>query len=143
LSFSLVFTALNFTTFAATGPLPVDHIPDNLSYNINKLVPFGANLVGQVLSCPSTSGLEATTPDGADVINQASIATHIRWVLNDAVVPLTGIKGCPENSDGLCKLETFISSIKERIETIDFQFDCFANYTVPDPDEIVDGRFPK
>ncbi|KAK7466236.1 hypothetical protein VKT23_004964 [Stygiomarasmius scandens] len=123
---SSIFTTLNFTSFAASGPLPTDHIPDNLSYNVNKFVPFGANLVGQVLSCPASEE-----------------PTHIRWVLNDAVVPLTGIKGCTEDSNGLCELDTFISSMKERLGTIDFDFDCFANYTIPNPDEIIDGRFPK
>jgi hypothetical protein len=25
---------------------------------------------------------------------------------------------------------------------VDFNFDCFANFTIPDPDNIIDGRFP-
>lgn len=33
--------------------------------------------------------------------------------------------------------------MKQRIEEVDFDFDCFANYTIPDPDEITDGRFPR
>ncbi|KAJ6545482.1 histidine phosphatase superfamily [Mycena capillaripes] len=127
---SAIITALNFTTLAGNGPLPTDTIPTNqarpFTYFASKITPFGANLVGQVLSCPAT-----TEP------------THIRWILNDAVVPLTGIKGCEADKDGLCKLSSFIAGMKQRIAEVDFAFDCFGNYTMPDPDGIVDGRYPQ
>lgn len=117
---------MNFTSLAANGPLPTDHIPTNRTYLVNQIAPFGSNLVGQVLSC-----------DGA---KQPS---HIRWILNDGVVPLTGIHGCEENSLGLCSLPAFIEGMKTRIEQVDFAFDCFANYTIPIPDTIIDGQFPQ
>jgi len=72
----------------------------------------------------------------------SSTPTHIRFALNDAVLPLTGVGGCPQDPNGLCPLDTYIAGMKQRIAEIDFQFDCFANYTVPDPDLITDGRFP-
>lgn len=139
----LVLTALNFTSLAANGPLPTDHIPKNQvrtlppfvclrclvplqSYVSSQIIPFASRLVGQVVSCPASGS-----------------ATHIRFVLNDAVLPLTGIKNCKEDKDGLCDLSTFITSIHERIGEIDFAFDCKANYTVPNPDTIIDGRYPK
>ncbi|KAJ7291916.1 histidine phosphatase superfamily [Mycena rebaudengoi] len=124
---SAIVTALNFTTLAANGPLPTDKIPANQTYFANKIAPFAANLVGQVLSCAAAS----------------EDPTHIRWVLNDAVVPLTGIKGCSKNKDGLCELPKFIAGMKQRITEVDFDFDCFGNYTMPDPDNIVDGRYPQ
>ena len=116
---------MNFTSLAQTGPLPTDYIPPNRSWIVNQIAPFGSNLVGQVLSCPAS-----TQP------------THIRWILNDAVVPLTGIKGCATDKNGLCELSTFIDSTKARIAEVDFAFDCFGNYTIPIPDNIVDGRYP-
>jgi hypothetical protein len=82
-------------------------------------------MVGQVLSCPASSQ-----------------PTHIRWIINDAVVPLTGIKGCSSNSDGLCDLPTFIAGMKQRIAEVDFDFDCRANYTVPVPNNITTGQYP-
>lgn len=120
-----IITALNFSTLAASGPLPVDHIPPNRSYVVSQIAPFASNLVGQVVSCPASEN-----------------PTHIRFILNDAVVPLTGIKGCSDNRHGLCSLQSFVSGIQERIGEIDFYFSCYANYTVPDPDKITDGRFP-
>ena len=141
-----VFVAMNFTSLAANGPLPTDHIPRNQvgrltlswpdrllipwtaiqTYFVNQIAPFATNLVGQVLSCPASEE-----------------PTHIRWLLNDAALPLTGIKGCKPSSDGMCDLKTFIAGMQQRIAEVDFTFDCFANYTIPVPDNIIDGQFPK
>ncbi|KAI0044628.1 phosphoglycerate mutase-like protein [Auriscalpium vulgare] len=120
-----IAVALNLTSLASSGPLPVDHIPSKRQWVISNIAPFAANLVAQVLSCPASD-----TP------------THVRWILNDAVVPLTGVKGCKADKNGLCPLATYIKGTQARIDEIDFQFDCFGNYTIPDPDTIIDGRFP-
>ncbi|KAH7890476.1 histidine phosphatase superfamily [Phlebopus sp. FC_14] len=122
---SNILTALNFTSLAATGPLPVDYIPPERSYVASKIAPFASNLVAQVLSCPASGE-----------------STHIRFILNDAVLPMTGINGCEDDSNGLCSLPSFVSAMHRRIAEIDFAFDCFANYTMPDPDHITDGRYP-
>ncbi|KIJ68571.1 hypothetical protein HYDPIDRAFT_173254 [Hydnomerulius pinastri MD-312] len=120
-----ILTALNMTSLAANGPLPTDHIPPNRSYIVSQIAPFASNLVAQVMSCPA-----------------AEDPTHIRFILNDAILPLTGIKGCTEDPNGLCSLPSFISGMHERIGQIDFDFDCFGNYTMPNPDDITDGRYP-
>lgn len=122
---SSIVTALNFSSLAATGPLPTDHIPRHRSYIASQIAPFSSQLVAQVLSCPASDE-----------------PTHIRFLLNDGVVPLTGIHGCTEDSNGLCALPSFISGMHERIGEINFAHDCFANYTMPDPDNIIDGRYP-
>ncbi|KAG2159736.1 histidine phosphatase superfamily [Suillus bovinus] len=122
---SSIVTTLNFTSLAASGPLPTDHIPLHRSYIASQIVPFASQLVAQVLSCPASEG-----------------PTHIRFLLNDGVVPLTGIRGCTEDSNGLCALPGFISGMHERIGQIDFAHDCYGNYTLPNPDNIVDGRYP-
>jgi len=62
--------------------------------------------------------------------------------LNDGIVPLTGIKGCKADPNGLCELPAFISAMQERIGEIDWAFDCLANYTITDPAGIIDGRPP-
>ena len=69
-------------------------------------------------------------------------ATHIRWLLNDAVIPLTGIQGCTADSNGLCTMDAFVNAMKKQIRDVDFAFDCFANFSVPIPDNIIDGRPP-
>ncbi|KAJ7863958.1 phosphoglycerate mutase-like protein [Mycena olivaceomarginata] len=130
---SAITVAMNFTTLVATGPLPATHIPPNRSYIVNQIAPFAANLVGQVLTCPSSSKSTSIT---------STAPTHIRWLLNDAVVPLTGIAGCTNSKDGLCAFDTFVKGMQQRIAEVDFEFGCFGNYTVPIPDLIVDGQLP-
>ncbi|KAL5497776.1 hypothetical protein ACEPAH_2707 [Sanghuangporus vaninii] len=120
-----ITVALNFTSLAGNGPLPTDHIPENQTYFVNQIAPFASQLVGQVMFCPALQ-----------------VPRQIRWLLNDAVVPLTGIIGCPEDENGLCPLSVFISAMRTRLAEVDFVFDCFGNYTVPDPDLITDGRPP-
>ena len=39
-----VLTALNLTTLATGGPLPVDHIPSNRSFKVSHLAPFATNV---------------------------------------------------------------------------------------------------
>ncbi|KAJ6537936.1 phosphoglycerate mutase-like protein [Mycena capillaripes] len=132
---SAIVVAMNFTSLAATGPLPGTHIPKDRSYIVNQISPFGSNMVGQVLSCPSSSSKSKLA------VNDTA-PTHIRWLLNDAVVPLTGIAGCGHSADGLCAFDTFVEGMQQRIAEVDFEFGCFGNYTVPSPDLIVDGQLP-
>ncbi|KAH9916035.1 histidine phosphatase superfamily [Fomitopsis serialis] len=124
-----IAVAMNFTSMVASGPLPVDHIPLDLSYNTQHIAPFAAHLVGQVMTCPVTD-----SPSGSE--------KYIRWLLNDGAVPLTGIKYCEEpNKDGLCLLGNFIKGMQERVAEVDFQYDCFGDVSVPYPDNLTNGRY--
>ena len=87
------------------------------------------------MSCPTRANNDAA--------KRSEDKSYIRFLLNDGAVPLTGIAHCSEDKDGLCALEDFVKGMKERLAEIDFQYDCFANYTVPWPDPIIDGRAPK
>ncbi|WVN90098.1 uncharacterized protein L203_105333 [Cryptococcus depauperatus CBS 7841] len=102
--FAHLLPAMNLTTFAETGELPTDHIPDNRSFISSRIIPFATNLQVQVLSCSSDR--------------------NIRIVLNDAVVPLTGISGCPKSKDGLCPLDAFVSAMHSLIGEVDFAKEC-------------------
>lgn len=56
---------------------------------------------------------------------------QIRVVVNDGVVPLTGIEGCPENKDGLCPVDTFVAAQKKIIAETDWNWSCYGNWTLP------------
>lgn len=106
----------------------MDYRKAALRYIANsRLVPFATNLQFQVLSCGSRS--EAST-DADDTSNEqlkgrdVGQSKYIRLILNDAVVPLTGIKGCPEHEEGLCPLESFVESMKEIVAGVDFVKGC-------------------
>ena len=67
----------------------------------------------------------------------------MRWILNDGVVPLTGISACAKfpNKDGLCPLDSFITGMKDLVATENWDEDCNGNYTVGVPNNIVDGKY--
>ncbi|KAH9938972.1 phosphoglycerate mutase-like protein [Epithele typhae] len=143
---STITTALNLTTMAAAGPLPVDRVQPNQTYFGNQVVPFGSNLIAQVMSCPTIASNSTTASSSSSYAPAAADSTtqYIRFLLNDGVVPLTGLAHCETpNSDGLCALTNFVQGLAERLAEIDFEFDCFANYSAPVPDLIVDGRMKK
>ena len=80
-----------------------------------------------VLSCASTPG------------------EQIRVIVNDAPVPLSPLKYCPEETKyGLCPVDGFVSSLKEIIQDTDFAWACLGEYTLPDGDDwqTVNGSPP-
>ncbi|KZT22884.1 phosphoglycerate mutase-like protein [Neolentinus lepideus HHB14362 ss-1] len=109
-----VITALNLTSFAKDGPLPATHIPPNRSFVVSRLAPFATNVQFQLLSCSSTPN------------------SQIRVIINDGVVPLTGIKGCPEQKDGMCSVDTFVEAQREIIAETDWEWGCHGEWTVPE-----------
>ncbi|KAF9787350.1 histidine phosphatase superfamily [Thelephora terrestris] len=122
-----VLTALNLSTLAATGPLPYDYIPENRSFIAHEVAPFATNVQFQLLSCASTTG------------------EQIRVIVNDAPVPLSPLKYCPEETRyGLCPVDGFVSSLKEIIQDTDFAWACLGDYILPDGDAwlTVDGTPP-
>lgn len=121
----------------------VSHNPSALSsrlivhqtYYAHNIAPFATNLVGQVLSCPASS-----------TATQNDKTTYIRFLLNDGVVPLTGISHCETpDPNGLCLLDNFVQGMQERIAEVDFLYDCYGSYTAPQitSDPIIDGRMPQ
>jgi hypothetical protein len=123
-----VITALNLTNFASDGPLPYTHIPHDRAFRSSELAPFATNMQIQLLECSSI-------PTGP----------QIRVVINDGVVPLTGIKGCPEREDGMCPVETFVKAQKETIADSDWEWACHGDWEVsPGTDwETVTGTPPR
>lgn len=60
---------------------------------------------------------------------------QIRVIINDGVAPLTGIRGCPEQKDGMCSVETFVKAQQETIEEVDWEWECMGDWSVPDGTE--------
>ena len=56
---------------------------------------------------------------------------QIRIIVNDGVVPLTSIRGCPPHKDGLCPLDTFVDAMREMIATTDWAWGCHGEWSVP------------
>lgn len=49
---------------------------------------------------------------------------------NDAVVPIDqSYAGCPVDENGLCSFDNVVSVLQKRSAEINFNYDCFGNYT--------------
>lgn len=73
-----------------------------------------------------------------DSATSAESQRYVRIILNDAPVPLTGINGCKRNDDGLCSLDSFVSSMHTLIGEVDFYKACHTDYDF-EP-EVGNGR---
>lgn len=119
-------TAFNFTALFKGPPLSPKANQGQNTFVASKLVPFATHFTTQVMSCP------AMVP-----------TKQIRFLINDAVIPLhESHPGCPEDANGLCSFDNVVDVLKKRSAEIDFDYDCFANYTaVPGVD--YNGRAPQ
>ncbi|KAJ6603247.1 histidine phosphatase superfamily [Mycena vulgaris] len=120
-----VLTALNLSTLAAQGPLPADHIPKHRTFRVSQLAPFATNVQFQLLECTSVPG------------------PQIRIIVNDGVVPLTGLAGCAAQKDGMCAVDAFVAAQKKVIGATDWAYDCYGNWTIPDGWETTTGEPPR
>lgn len=107
-------------------------------FNLAHLTPFGARLFTEVIGCADAA--PTAVPDkrvqyyptqyGYDPSN----APHkfIRMRLNNGILPLATIRGgqCQGRTDGLCSLENFLASQYQAEELANYDFACFANYTI-------------
>ncbi|KAG9193185.1 acid phosphatase [Alternaria panax] len=118
--------AFNLTAlFKGPPPSPQGNQNQN-TFVASKLVPFATHFTTQVLSCP------AMQP-----------SKQIRFIINDAVIPIDeSHPGCPANPDGLCSFDNIVEVLQKRSAEIDFDYDCFANYTAA-PGQNYNGRAPR
>ncbi|KAI0386532.1 phosphoglycerate mutase-like protein [Hypomontagnella monticulosa] len=119
-------TAFNLTALFDGPPLsPTENQRQN-SFSSSKLVPFATHFAVQVLECPAYQPTK-----------------QMRFVVNDAVIPVAdSYPGCSPDPHGLCSFDTVVSVLKDRIDEIDFDYDCFANYTA-DSGVDYNGRAPR
>lgn len=112
-TFAQLLPMLNLTSFSASGPPPLDHIPKHRSFISSKFSPFATNAQFQVLKCPSSS--MTAVPD----------KEYIRMILNDGVVPLDGLTGCgKDEKEGKCELGVFVDALRTLVGEVDFQREC-------------------
>ncbi|KAI7504877.1 phosphoglycerate mutase-like protein [Hortaea werneckii] len=120
-------TAFNLTALFAGPPLnyTLGGNDGTNTFVASKIVPFATHFTTQIMTCPARNATK-----------------QIRFLVNDAVVPVhDSHPGCPADPDGLCPFDTMIDVLQARASEIDFQYDCFANYTA-EPGMDYNGRAP-
>lgn len=113
---------------------------------LSHLTPFGARLITEVIGCSSPDPEpvhEHRTPYYPTQYGYSPTnASHkfIRMRLNNGIVPLESIRGgqCEGRTDGLCALDDFLASQTRAESLANYQFSCFANYTLNNPLKPVD-----
>ncbi|KAF3988596.1 hypothetical protein FT663_03559 [Candidozyma haemuli var. vulneris] len=112
---------------APEDPLPNDHIPFPVPYAHTQIVPMGARLYTEKYKCGGES--------------------YVRFLVNDAVVPL---QHCQDGPGFSCKLSDYEAYVQSRLEGKDYASQCGAenvpekvtflwdyktqNYSAPDID---------
>ncbi|CAE6337219.1 unnamed protein product [Rhizoctonia solani] len=107
-----IMTTLNLTNFASDGQLPLTHILRDRRFKSSKIASYAVNMQVQLLSC-------ASHPE-----------PQIRLIINDGVTPLTTVRGCPQDKDGMCPLDTFVNAQKETIRTSSFDWACYGDWKI-------------
>ena len=55
---------------------------------------------------------------------------QIRVIINDGVVPLYGVEGCPDDKSGMCPVETFARAQQKLLDNVDWDWACHGNWEV-------------
>ncbi|EME49919.1 hypothetical protein DOTSEDRAFT_68663 [Dothistroma septosporum NZE10] len=105
---------------------------------LSRLTPFGARLFTEVIGCaesnPEAQHSSRTQYYPTQYGYNPANATHkfIRMRLNNGIVPLDTIRGgkCSGRTDGLCAMDNFLASQYESMKLANYDFACFANYTL-------------
>jgi Histidine phosphatase superfamily (branch 2) len=116
--------------------------PDpNRHFVLSHLTPFGARLVTEVVGCGSADPTPVPnhrtqyypTQYGYNPSNASN--KFIRLRLNNGILPLSTIRGgaCGNRTDGLCALSSFLQSQENAYKLSNYDYACFANYTITNP----------
>ena len=130
-----VLTALGLEYFRY-GPhgLPssVDHAVPH-TFQLENMTPFGSRLISEIWTCPSNTsfdGLSSTLYTNPDLSASNDTKDYIRFVLNNAPLPLHGLPGCEEHSKkGFCPVDTFLRAVPLLKKDAMYQSACFGNYS--------------
>lgn len=133
--------SLDYFKFGPKGlPGDLDHAPER-TFNLNHMTPFGARFFSEVWTCPSNtnfSDLDPTLYKNPDLSKKKGTKNYIRFVLNNAPLPLKGLVGCEKGENGFCEVEKFLSGIPALKKDAMYQYACFGNYT--SEGQVGDGR---
>lgn len=137
-----VLTSLSIDYFRSPKPSLTAYPPDpNRPFILSHLTPFGGRLITEVIGCSSANPPVQPTARVQYYPGQygydAADAAHkfVRMRVNNGIVPLASIRTgeCAGRSDGLCALEAFVAASAKSAPLANYDFACFANYTINTP----------
>jgi hypothetical protein len=130
-----VLTALGLNYFKAGPhglPVSVAHAPHR-NFILNQMTPFGARLFSEIWTCPKDASLEHLQPQkykNPDLSSEPNTTDYIRFVLNNAPLPLDGLSECDGSVNGFCEVDKFLSAITKLNKEAMYQEACFGDYNI-------------
>lgn len=130
---ALTALGLDYFRYGSHGlPGSVDHaIPH--TFQLGNMTPFGSRLISEVWKCPSNTsfdGLSSTFYRNPDLSVSIDTKEYIRFILNNAPLPLSGLPGCEKHSkNGFCPVDTFLRAVPLLEKEAMYQYACFGNYS--------------
>lgn len=139
-----VLTAMSMDWFKDPPGLGQAHIRprDQRRFVAANIVPAGANLVTEVITCEDEKPLVRKEVKIDTRQEKAWKDKFVRMRLNGGILPLSTIRGgdCGERSDGMCELGKFVKSQNRSYERSHFVDACYGHYVGRvDMDEIGEG----
>lgn len=129
----LVALGLDYFRYGPHGlPTSVSHAPRR-NFDLHKITPFGARLYSEVWTCPkgaSFHDLQGQLYKNPDLSSKKNTTDYIRFVLNNAPVPVDGLKACEGSVNGFCPLKEFLREVPDLTEQAMYQEACFGNYNI-------------
>lgn len=129
----LTALGLDYFKYGPHGlPTSVQHaVPHN--FHLNKIAPFGGRLFTEIWSCPNNvklATLQEQMYENPDRSSMTDTTDYIRFVLNNAPVPVDGLKPCEESVNGFCDMKKFLDYVPELTKQAMYQEACFGDYNI-------------
>jgi hypothetical protein len=122
---------LEYFNYGPKGlPVKLDHAPKR-TFKLSEMTPFGARFMSEIWTCPSNVNFDSLDPVlySNPELRSKGNKSYIRFVLNNAPLPLQGLVGCENAKNGFCPVDTFLKSVPTLKEKAMYQEACFGNYT--------------
>lgn len=108
---------------------------------LSHMTPFGGRLITEVIGCSSENPTAVAahrtqyypTQYGYDAATASN--KFIRMRLNNGILPIGSIRGgaCEGRTDGMCAMSSFLQSQEKAYALSNYDYACFANYTLSKP----------
>lgn len=127
---ALVTMNLTYFRYGPHGLPVIDHAPPR-NFSTSEMTPYSARLVSEIWTCPVSTSLHHLGPvlyRNPDLSSVPNTTDYIRFVLNDAPVPLDGLIECAGSVNGFCALDDFLKAVPQMKNDAMYQFACFGEY---------------
>lgn len=136
-----ILTALGMQQFS--DQLSNSSITPNRNVTISHITPFAARVVWEQITAPQP--LKATRPTGdnpsmSDYYDEGGQTQYIHMTISQRTVPLGfSYPECGMRDDGWCEFNTYLNILSGLLETAQYDYSCWGNYTVGPWGSITNG----